>query len=874
MSTINGAVITDFGGYDTGKTVLVQGDGKIVVMGIRSGATGDDFAMARYNSNGSLDTTFSGDGKLTATAVMTIGSVTLLSDGKFLAAGTSGDDFMLARYNSNGALDTDFSSDGKSTADLYAGNGRSLTVQVDGKVVVAGASYNNVYFAVARFNSDGSLDTSFDSDGINPYAFSGGANSVALQPDGKVVLGGWYGSDFAVVRYNRDGSVDNSFAGDGGTSTDMGGTDVVSSVNVLSSGKVLAAGTSNGDFAVARYNIDGSLDTSFDGDGKLITDLGGTETLSSILMLSNGKFIAAGTDANHDMVLIRYNSDGSLDTSFSGDGKVTTDLGGWEWGNSVALQADGKILLAGASDTDFALARYNSNGSLDSTFNGTATAANHEPTGTVTISGNPVVGQTLRASDTLADADGLGAISYQWKAGSVAVGTGASYTLTSASVGKKITVIASYVDDGGTAESKASAATAAVTAQSANTGNPGFSVNSGGDLVTGEDGATVVFSVSLTAQPNRDVSVTFAASDATEATLTNAKLTFTSSNWSTPQTLTVAGKDDAAVDGDVAYQITATVNTIDVNYSDVSVAPLTLTNQDDDIAGATIYGDEGGSQNDVLVGTTGDDKLFGLNKKDDLSGGLGDDELWGGYDNDILFGNEGNDKLYGEQNDDYMEGGEGDDTLDGGLGKDTMIGGAGNDTYVLGYDVTDIINDQGLAGDVDTVIMPYQVSRYTLPVGIENGAITEGNAAANLTGNTSNNVLTGNDGNNGLNGAVGRDTLFGGVGTDKLTGGDGADVFDFNSIAESGISNARDMITDFSAVQGDKIDLSGMDANTASSGNQSFTMISGSVFSAAGQLRYDAGLHVLYGNVDADVAPEFSIQLSGVAGTNAASFVL
>ena len=331
---------------------------------------------------------------------------------------------------------------------------------------------------------------------------------------------------------------------------------------------------------------------------------------------------------------------------------------------------------------------------------------NNRPVGKVTISDTtPSQGQGLTADNTLTDTDGLGVISYVWKAAGSFIGTGTTYTVTAADLDKAITVTANYTDGKGTLESVTSPATLAVTAAGA-----GFDISSGGDFVTSEDADTAVFSVKLTAMPNRDVTVTFTSSNTGEAIISNPTLTFTSANWSTAQTFSVIGQDDAVLDGNIAYQVKGTVNTIDVNYSGLAIGLMTLTNNDNDVAGQTFNGDVGGSKNDVLVGTAGNDKLYGLTLRDDLSGRAGDDTLYGGYDNDLLFGEEGNDKLYGEQDNDYMEGGAGNDTLDGGLGVDTLMGGAGNDTYFLGYDVADVIDDQGLSTDVDTVIMPYQLS--------------------------------------------------------------------------------------------------------------------------------------------------------------------
>lgn len=831
MATINGAIITDFGSYDTGEYVFTQADGKITVMGLTSGLSSDDLAIARYNSDGSLDTTFDNDGKLIASATMTINAVRPLTDGKFLTIGTTNNDFAVARYNSDGSLDSKFGTNGTVTTNMYGTDYASAAmVQADGKLVVVGAAPVGYYFGIARYNSNGTLDTSFSSDGAQVvyYGGYGAATAVGIQPDGKVVVGGEGSNDFKIVRLDRYGEFDTSFDTDGIASTDLGGTDIVKAITVLSSGKILVVGTSDGNLALVRYNANGSLDTSFDTDGKLVTDLGGTETLNSLIALADGKFLAAGTDGNNDLVLMRFNSDGSLDTSFDTDGKVATDLGGWETGNSVAVQSDGKILLAGTTDTDFALVRYNTDGSLDTTFNGTggATATNHLPTGKVTINDTtPTVGDTLVAGNTLADTDGLGTITYQWKAGSTVLGTGTTHTVTAAELGKTLTVSASYTDKGGSTETVSSTATAAVAASGTVTppvgGAPGFVFTPQSGTATGEDGSSVDYAVTLNSQPVRDVTLTFTSSNVKEGVLTSAKtMTFTNSNWATAQTLTIKGVDDAVNDGNVSYQISVAVSTIDINYKLLTVSPLALSNVDNDAAvpGKVIYGDVGGSVADFITSGdadnqsgAGNDTIYGLNMPDDLSGGAGNDTIYGGLGPDNLFGEDGNDTLWGDEDADYMEGGAGNDTLDGGTGSDTMIGGKGNDTYYLGYDAKDVIDDQGAANDVDTVIMPYLITSYTLPKGIENGTIAAGTSNSNLTGNTGNNELTGNAGNNILNGAVGRDSLFGGVGNDvlvggtsndTLSGGAGKDVFKF----DAKLTTNTDKITDF-VVADDTIQL-------------------------------------------------------------------
>ncbi len=367
----NGKVTTDFGGFDDARSVTVQSDGKILL----AGSSGDDFALARYNSEGSLDTTLSSDGKLTTDfGGSDFGnSVALQPDGKILLAGSSNGNFAVVRYNPNGSLDTSFGFNGRVTTDFGSleDYGYSVTVQSDGKILLAGSSDGD--FALARYSSDGSLDTTFSSYGKFTTDFGGSdyGYSVVLQPDGKILLAGTSSCDFALARYNTDGSLDTSFNDDGKLTTDFGDYDFGYSVTVQPDGKILVTGSSNSDFALARYNSDGSLDTTLSSDGKLTTDFGGYDSGYSVTVQPDGKILVAGLTGfgNGDFDVARYNSNGALDSTFGSDGKVTTDFGGgWDGCYSLALLSDGRILVAGLSGDDFALARYNSDGSLDTTF--------------------------------------------------------------------------------------------------------------------------------------------------------------------------------------------------------------------------------------------------------------------------------------------------------------------------------------------------------------------------------------------------------------------------------------------------------------------------------------------------------------------------
>ncbi|MCP4983440.1 MAG: hypothetical protein GY935_23435, partial [Gammaproteobacteria bacterium] len=401
----DGKVITAIGsGSEVGRSVTMQDDGKILVAGYSNNGSNDDLALTRYNTDGSLDTTFDGDGTLTTA----IGSstdrgygVVVQDDGKILVSGYShngsDNDFVLIRYNTDGTLDTSFDADGNNDGIVITpiGSGDdssfAVSVQSDGKILVAGKSNNaNTDFALVRYNTDGSLDTSFDADGIVTTDFGFGYDvglGLMVQGDGKILVAGrsYNGSndDFALARYNTDGSLDTSFDGDGMLITPIGtGSDYPEAATLQSDGKILVVGLTNGsddDFALVRYNTDGSLDTSFDADndGIVITPIGsGNDKGRAVTVQSDGKILVAGEShngSNYDFALVRYNADGSLDNSFDTDGKVTMDFGsGNDTIYGITVQSDGKILVAGSSNNgsnnDFALVRYNADGSLDTTF--------------------------------------------------------------------------------------------------------------------------------------------------------------------------------------------------------------------------------------------------------------------------------------------------------------------------------------------------------------------------------------------------------------------------------------------------------------------------------------------------------------------------
>jgi uncharacterized delta-60 repeat protein len=387
----DGKQTTDFGGFiDQATGLALQGNGRIVAAGSSGNEFANDFALARYSPNGTLDTNFAGDGKQTTDfAGDTDGAtgVAVQGTGKIVTVGVSGTDrdFALARYNQDGSLDPIFSGDGKQTTDFGGtfDGAFGVALQGDGKIIAGGLGRNlgaasGGDFALARYDFSGTLDPTFSGDGKQTTEFAGpdGAGAMAVQDDGKLVVVGSAGSDFALARYNPDGSLDTTFSGDGRQTTELGARDGASGVAIQDDGKIVAVGRGGfgGDFALARYNPDGTLDTSFSGDGKQKTAFKTNDGATAMALQADGKIVAVGFagasgSSSFDFAVARYNSNGSLDTTFSGDGKLTTDFGGGDKANGVALQGDGKIVAVGGSDA-FALARYNPDGTLDTSFSG------------------------------------------------------------------------------------------------------------------------------------------------------------------------------------------------------------------------------------------------------------------------------------------------------------------------------------------------------------------------------------------------------------------------------------------------------------------------------------------------------------------------
>lgn len=386
-----GKVFTAIGsGDDTARAVALQPDGKIVAVGHCFNGNDDDFCLVRYLSTGALDTSFGSAGKVT-TAIGDGGdyatAVALQPDGKIVAAGYcsngTNDDFCLARYLNNGTVDVSFNGTGKVLTAIGSGTdaARALALQPDGKIVVAGFCESGVrfVFCLARFQSSGPLDASFNGTGTvttvigSNFSF---AFALALQPDGKIIAAGTCNNgsnnDFCLARYLVDGALDLSFNGTGWLLSPIGnGHDDAFAAAVSPDGKIVLAGScSNGmnnDFCLGRYLSNGAFDTSFNGTGKVFTPIDNSNDLAiGIVLQPDGKIVTAGFCSNgndNDFCVARYLSHGALDPSFNGTGKALTAMGsGTDFARALALQPDGKIVVAGycfgGSNYDFCLARY------------------------------------------------------------------------------------------------------------------------------------------------------------------------------------------------------------------------------------------------------------------------------------------------------------------------------------------------------------------------------------------------------------------------------------------------------------------------------------------------------------------------------------
>ena len=420
------ARVTSIGtGDEQAFDMVVQPDGRFILAGHFFNGSNGDIALVRYHPDGRLDLSFDGDGIRTddvGTSNERARAVALQSDGKIVVAGFTDDpgneDWFVARYDTDGSLDPSFSG-GLVTTAITGVQDRpaAIAIQADGKIVVVGfGGFGDEDVVVVRYNTDGSVDPSFSGGIVSTDAGNTDrVNDVKIQSDGKIVVGGNTNlagdRAFLVVRYNSDGSLDTSFDTDGVRTRQISGNaDNGEALVIYPDGKIALGGFYfdgvDEDFVVARFNSNGSDDTSFDGDGVVITDFNGNDdNIDDLLLQPDGKILASGYSHNgldQDYGVVRYNSDGSLDTSFGSGGKVTTPIGSLDDNSEAsALLPDGSFIVAGFSangiDSDFSWARHDPDGSLATgcglvNYRSIGTAGNYtDGTGVTATSGSTVV---------------------------------------------------------------------------------------------------------------------------------------------------------------------------------------------------------------------------------------------------------------------------------------------------------------------------------------------------------------------------------------------------------------------------------------------------------------------------------------------------
>jgi uncharacterized delta-60 repeat protein len=631
-----------------------------------------------------------------------------------------------------GELDPTFDGDGRVLTDFGGSEfGDDIALQADGKIVAVGStSTAGGDFGLARYNPDGSLDPTFDSDGRVVTDFGAGEDAfgVAIQADGKIVAvgtgsGGDNPTNFALARYNPDGSLDPTFGGDGMVLVDLGADEEAFDVAIQADGKIVAAGRSSGDFGLARYNLDGSLDPSFGGDGGIVTDFGANDQALGVALQADGKIVAAGETntgfvPSLDFALARYNPDGSLDPPFDGDGRVVTDFGAAEWAYGVAIQADGKIVAAGTSfdasftPDNFVLARYNPDGSLDASFDSDGRVVTDFGT-----AGEGAFGVAIQADSRIVAAGLSNVLSNENFAlarynpngsldptfdgdGRVVTDFGAEEEASAVAIQADGNIVAmgwsNFLDNDNFALARY---------LSDGTTKPQISVNDVARLEGNAGLTTFEFTVSLSKPSSQTITVSRQTQDGTATTadsdytgLSAATITFNPNETQKQVTVNAAG--DTKIEPD---------ETFFVNLSGASNATIADgqgqgTIQNDDLSASqpcTITGTSGSNVlsgtagDDVICAGDGDDQVSGLGGRDVLIGGSGKDLLVGGADPDLLLGGGGYDDLRGQSGNDTLRGAEGGDSLLlGGSGSDALFGENGLDTLnsqdgVSGNDRTD-----------------------------------------------------------------------------------------------------------------------------------------------------------------------------------------
>lgn len=399
----SGYNVTQGGFQDVYQDVAVQADGKIVAVGTKldPGFLTSSLRIARYNTDGTYDNTFASNGILDfmlGTAHFGY-AVEILADGKILVAGGVNDEagslqWLLLRLNADGSSDLSFGLGGTQLVDFINGNedlAYEMAVQPDGKILLAGVVVDDLQRsipAIYRFTDTGSLDTDFGTNGLAIIPVVEGENdlsAIKVRPDGKIVAIGHYSEVFndwgvLVAQFDANGVLDPAFGTGGYTVQPVGYIQAEAyGLALTSTGEIIVAGATKDetitfDMFVGRFTASGVLDASFGTDGFTMYNATDENIALDCLVDANGKILVGGTTGgtffdNRDLTVWRFNQDGTYDLTFNTDGVATAEvLGYMDEINSMALQSDGKLVIAGkannGSENDFLVGRFLTVGSV------------------------------------------------------------------------------------------------------------------------------------------------------------------------------------------------------------------------------------------------------------------------------------------------------------------------------------------------------------------------------------------------------------------------------------------------------------------------------------------------------------------------------
>jgi uncharacterized delta-60 repeat protein len=735
--------------------VAVQADQKVLVAGRADcGATGSNFAVQRYNTDGTLDSSFGNAGTVLTdmgSSFDSAYSIAIQADGKIVVGGettgaTTGTDFALVRYNADGSIDTTFGVNGRVDTDFSGDTDQlaSIAITSDGHVVAAGWSMLNglPQFAAARYMSTGALDSTFGAGGLSVNEFAAGygqAKSMAVMSDGSVVVAGIgvdfssFGTDYLAMKLTPAGVLDSNFGSGGFAVVDLGGdSETAYAVAVQSDGKVVLAGesydsnTGRDDFGVARLTNSGLMDSSFGANGVAFADFGNDfDQASSVAVQLDGKIVVGGiatVGGKSEFGVARFTSAGVLDSSFKG-GQVTVAIGSEASASAMAIDGQGRVVLSG-----FAL---NNQGFYDFATMRIIGKNNVAPTANAGGSYMVDTGGSVQVNgSSSSDSDGV-IVAYVWDFNYDGVtfdadASGAMPTFSAAGLTGPMTrtIALRVTDDNGATNISTATVTVLAKPNVAPTANAGgsYTVDSGGSVqVNGSnssdsDGAVVSYEWDF----NYDGS-TF------DTDASGAMPMFSAAGLTGPMTRTIALR--VTDDKGATSIITATVAVLapppppdptpdptpdpkpdprptpdptpdpspnsvrlveDPAHPGKKILVYTGSSKGDDVSfrlkngkievrtRCRNFGSFANVSQIIAYGGDGKDVMdaSGLNIPVTFIGGKGNDLLHGGKFNDILIGGDGDDNLFGGDGSDLIVAGKGKDNLHSVLGNDLLVAGS------------------------------------------------------------------------------------------------------------------------------------------------------------------------------------------------------